>query len=82
MALSTSGGTGRARWILWWMWADGWNCSKANGQNSDHKDTTNLDYVRGVVGKGRVASGAVICRARHGYPLGNGFRAVPVEEIG
>ena len=37
-------------------------------------DAVNLAFVRDVVGKTRVASGAVVCRARNGYPLSNGFR--------
>ena len=44
-------------------------------------DSVNLEFVRKVVGKPRVASGAIICRAPHGYPLGNGFRAVPATDL-
>lgn len=44
-------------------------------------DTVNLDFVRRVVGKNRIAGGAVLCRTRHGYPLGDGFRAVAVTEL-
>jgi predicted AAA+ superfamily ATPase len=47
----------------------------------DGGDTTNLDFVRNVVGKSRVASGSVVCRAPNSYPLTNGFRALPVTEL-
>ena len=47
----------------------------------DVGDTVNLDFVRNVVGKSRVAAGAVVCRASHGFPLANGFRALPVTEL-
>jgi len=29
----------------------------------------------------RVTSGTIVCRAPHGFPLGNGFRAVPATEL-
>jgi predicted AAA+ superfamily ATPase len=45
-------------------------------------DTVNLDFVRNAVGKSRIASGAVVCRAPNSFPLANGFRAVPVTELG
>ncbi len=45
-------------------------------------DAVNLEFVRNVVGKSRIAAGAVICRTPNGYPLGNGFRAIPVTELG
>lgn len=48
----------------------------------DAGDTVNLEFVRGVVGKARVADAAVICRAANGFPLANGIRALPVTEIG
>jgi len=47
----------------------------------DAGDTVNLAFVRKVVGKSRVAAGAVVCRAPNGFPLANGFRAVPVTEL-
>src|SRR6202162_518821 len=47
----------------------------------DVGDTVNLDFVRNVVGKSRVAAGAVVCRASNGFPLANGFRALPVTEL-
>jgi len=45
-------------------------------------DTVNLDFVRTVVGKPRIASGAIVCRAVHSYPLADGFRASPVTDLG
>src|SRR6266852_8624810 len=37
----------------------------------DHGDTVNLEFVRNVVGKSRVAAGEVVCRAPSGFPLPN-----------
>jgi predicted AAA+ superfamily ATPase len=48
----------------------------------DAGDIVNLDFVRNVVGKSRVAAGAVVCRAPNGFPLANRFRALPVTELG
>ena len=48
----------------------------------DASDTVNLDFVRNVVGKSRVAAGAIVCRAPNGFPLANGFRALPATELG
>ncbi|HEV2730571.1 MAG TPA: ATP-binding protein [Terriglobales bacterium] len=45
-------------------------------------DVVNLDFVRRVVGKSRVASGGVISRTPNSFPLSNGFRALPVHELG
>lgn len=45
-------------------------------------DTVNLEFVRNVVGKSRIASGAVVCRTPNSYPLINGFRALPVTDLG
>ncbi len=44
-------------------------------------DTVNLKFVRDVVGKSRVAGGAVICRTANSYPIGDGFRAMRVSEL-
>lgn len=44
-------------------------------------DAVNLEFLRNVVGKSRIADGAVVCRTPNGYPLGNGFRAMPVTEL-
>jgi len=45
-------------------------------------DTVNLEFVRNVVGKSRIASGAVVCRTSKSFPLSNGFRALSVSDIG
>ena len=45
-------------------------------------DTVNLNFVRTVVGKSRVAGGAVISRTPNSFLLSNGFRAVPVSDLG
>jgi predicted AAA+ superfamily ATPase len=45
-------------------------------------DTVNLDFVRNAAGKSRIASGAIVCRAPNSFPLANGFRALPVTELG
>jgi predicted AAA+ superfamily ATPase len=48
----------------------------------DAGDTVNLAFLRNFIGKSHYASGYVLCRAAHSYPLGDGFRAVPGAEIG
>jgi len=48
----------------------------------DTGDTVNLDFVRSVVGATRVTSGAVVSRTSNSFPFANGFRAVPVTELG
>src|ERR1700686_4125267 len=45
-------------------------------------DTVNLDFVRNVVGKARIVGGVVVCRAQNSFPLANGFRVLPVTELG
>jgi hypothetical protein len=47
----------------------------------DAGDTANLDFVRNIVGKSRIASGSVVCRTPHSYPLANGFTALPATEL-
>jgi hypothetical protein len=47
----------------------------------DVGDTVNLDFVRNVVGKSRVAAGAIVCRTPNSFPLPSGFRALPVIEL-
>ena len=44
-------------------------------------DSVNLEFVRNVVGKSRIASGAVVCRTSKSYPLSNDFRALAVADI-
>lgn len=48
----------------------------------DTGDTVNLDFVRNVVGKSRVAAGAVISRTPNSFPLSHQFRALPITELG
>lgn len=45
-------------------------------------DTVNLDFVRNVVGKVGIVGGVVVCRAQNSFPLANGFRVLPVTELG
>jgi predicted AAA+ superfamily ATPase len=44
-------------------------------------DAANLEFVRNVVGKSRIASAAVVCRTPNDFPLPNGFMALPVTEL-
>lgn len=44
-------------------------------------DAVNLEFVRNVVGKTRIADGAIVCRAPNSFPLNNGFRVLPVGEL-
>jgi uncharacterized protein len=48
----------------------------------DTGDTVNLDFVRNVVGKSRVTTGAVISRTPNSFPLSDEFRALPITELG
>jgi predicted AAA+ superfamily ATPase len=45
-------------------------------------DAVNLDFVRKVVGEARVAIGAIVSCTPNSFPLVNGFRALPVSELG
>lgn len=45
-------------------------------------DGANLSHARQAVGNGRVSGAAVIARAPHAYPLGQGLRALPVTDLG
>jgi len=47
----------------------------------DAGDTSNLNFVRNIVGKSRIASGAVVCRTPESYPLSDGLRSLPVTEL-
>lgn len=44
-------------------------------------DTANLEFVRRVSDPARIARGAIVCRAPHGFPLSGGFRAIPVMDL-
>jgi predicted AAA+ superfamily ATPase len=48
----------------------------------DMGDTVNLDFVRNVLGNSRVTGGSVVARTPNSFPFPNGFRAVPVTELG
>ena len=48
----------------------------------DMGDTVNLDFVRNVLGNSRVTGGSVVARTPNSFPFSNGFRAVPVTELG
>jgi predicted AAA+ superfamily ATPase len=48
----------------------------------DMGDTVNLDFVRNVLGNSRVTGGSVVARTPNSFPFPNGFRAVPVIELG
>ena len=43
-------------------------------------DTVNLEYLRRIFGRGRIAGG-IICRTRNSYPLDNNLRALAVTDI-
>ena len=59
------------------MSADNWSFSKPSGPNCrPTSDAVNLDFVRKVVGKARVAGGAIVSRTPNSFPLANGFRAL------
>jgi hypothetical protein len=48
----------------------------------DLGDTVNLDFVRNVIGTSRVTAGGVVSRTPNSFPFPNGFRAIPVTELG
>jgi len=45
-------------------------------------DAVNLDFVRNVAGRSRIASGAIICRTSNGFPIADGLPALSVTELG
>jgi predicted AAA+ superfamily ATPase len=48
----------------------------------DIADTVNLDFVRNVLGKSQVIGGSVVARTPNSFPIPNGFRAIPITELG
>lgn len=48
----------------------------------DAGDAANLEFVRHLVGKAKIASASVVARTPNAFPLPNGFRAVPVTGLG
>jgi uncharacterized protein len=47
----------------------------------DLGDSVNLEHVRKLMGKSRVAGGGVVSRTADSFPFSNGFRALPVTEL-
>ncbi len=45
-------------------------------------DAANLQFVRRVLNRPKIMSGTIVCRAPHGFPLGEGDRAASVVELG
>jgi hypothetical protein len=45
------------------------------------EDAVNLDFVRNVVGKSRIAGGAIVCRTANSYALTDGVRALSVVDL-
>jgi len=45
------------------------------------RDAMNLNFMREIVGRSSVASGAVVCRTSNSFPLTDGFRALPVSDL-
>ena len=51
--------------------------------NSEAVSYTHLDvYKRQVLGNARVMGGSVVARTLNSFPFANGFRAVPITELG
>jgi hypothetical protein len=48
----------------------------------DLGDTVNLEFVQNVIGKSRVTAGGVVSRTQNSFPFPNGFRTLPVTELG
>jgi uncharacterized protein len=44
-------------------------------------DSRNLEFVRKIIGRTGTLSGAIVCRTPNAFPLGNGFRALPVTDL-
>lgn len=44
-------------------------------------DTTNLTFVREIIGQKRIAGAAVVCRAPHSYPLSGELQALSVVDL-
>jgi predicted AAA+ superfamily ATPase len=48
----------------------------------DIGDTVNLDFVRKAIGPSHATGGAIVSRTPNSFPFANGFRALPVTELG
>jgi predicted AAA+ superfamily ATPase len=44
-------------------------------------DAVNLEFVRRTVEPTTVSGSGIVCRARHGYPLGEDLRVVSIAEL-
>lgn len=44
-------------------------------------DLVNLRFAREALGGGKVRAASVVCRAANGFPLEDGCRALPIEEL-
>ena len=45
-------------------------------------DAVNIDFVRKLVGKSRIAINAIVCRKSNSFPMTDGLQALPVTELG
>ncbi len=45
-------------------------------------DAVNLEFVRNIVGKSRIVSGAIVCRTSNSFPVAEGIRALPGTDLG
>jgi uncharacterized protein len=45
------------------------------------RDAVNLRFVRDVAGVGPIARSAIVCRAAHGWPIGDGIQAMAASEL-
>jgi predicted AAA+ superfamily ATPase len=48
----------------------------------DAGDTVNLAFMRNVLGDSSLIGGSIVARTPNSFPFPNGFRAVPVTELG
>ena len=64
------------------MLAGDWNYEAKWTELPTDSDAVNINFVRNIVGKSRVAGGGIVARTPNSFPLGNGFRALPVTELG
>ena len=76
-AASSSGATARAKSISSSKRAAGSSSSRPSGWRPPLTDAINLEFVRRTIGAAKIAGGGIVCRARHGYPLADGFRLFP-----
>ena len=44
-------------------------------------DAVNIEFVRSVVARSRIAGSAIVCRTPNSFPLANGIRALPATEL-